>query len=62
MRSFVEDLCRFLHISLISEVICVWLIIHDLFIHPFILVGVLRNYMKAGLADSPTEASFSELG
>ena len=35
-----------------------WGIIHGAFIRPFILTGVLRNYMESGMADVPTEASF----
>ena len=38
-----------------------WGIIHSTFIRPFILVGVLRNYIESGIKDRPTEASFAEL-
>ena len=38
-----------------------WGIIHSTFIRPFILVGVLRNYIESGIKDKPTEASFAEL-
>lgn len=39
----------------------IWSIIHGSFIRPFVLTGVLRNYMEAGMADIPTEESFSFL-
>ena len=38
-----------------------WSIIHSVFIRPFVLVGVLRNYMEAGMKNVPTESSFAEL-
>lgn len=38
-----------------------WTTIHSVLVRPFILVGVLRNYMEAGLKDIPTEADFAEL-
>ena len=39
----------------------VWGIIHSVFVRPFILVGVLRNYMESGMNDVPTEESFAAL-
>lgn len=39
----------------------IWNFLHGAFIRPFILVGVLRNYMQAGIASSPTEESFELL-
>jgi hypothetical protein len=41
--------------------IIVWSIIHSTFIRPFVLVGVLRNYIESGKDDIPTEASFAAL-
>ena len=38
-----------------------WSIIHGSFIRPFVLTGVLRNYMEAGMDDIPTEDSFRML-
>lgn len=35
--------------------------LHTVLFRPFILVGVLRNYMEAGLQNIPTEADFAEL-
>ena len=38
-----------------------WSILHSVLIRPFILTGVLRNFMEAGKAHLPTEADFKEL-
>lgn len=38
-----------------------WSILHSVLIRPFILVGVLRNYMAAGLKDLPTESDIKDL-
>lgn len=41
--------------------IIVWSFIHGAFIRPFVLVGVLRNYIQSGINDIPTEESFKVL-
>ena len=41
--------------------VIVWNIIHSTFIRPFILTGVLRNYIESGKNDIPSESSFSML-
>ncbi|MBR6917991.1 MAG: hypothetical protein IKN38_07380 [Clostridia bacterium] len=41
--------------------IVIWLMIHSAFIRPFILAGVIKNYMESGMNDIPTEESFSML-
>ena len=41
--------------------IIVWGFFHSVFIRPFVLVGVLRNYIQSGINDIPTEESFAEL-
>ena len=38
-----------------------WLILHSVFIRPFVLVGVLRNYIASGASDIPGESSFAVL-
>lgn len=38
-----------------------WGILHSVLIKPFVLVGVLRNYMNAGIANMPSEKEFAEL-
>ena len=39
----------------------IWGIIHGSFIRPFVLTGVLRNYLEAGMGDIPSEDSFRVL-
>ena len=41
--------------------VIVWSILHSVFIRPFVLVGVLRNYIQSGVEDMPTEESFALL-
>lgn len=41
--------------------IIMWSILHSTFIRPFILVGVLRNFINSGKEDTPSEKSFAEL-
>ena len=41
--------------------VILWSFIHSTFIRPFVLVGVLRNYIASGVDDIPTEASFDML-
>lgn len=41
--------------------VILWSILHSVFVRPFVLVGVLRNYMESGMNDIPTEASFASL-
>ena len=41
--------------------IIIWSFLHSTFVRPFVLVGVLRNYLESGMADIPTEDSFAEL-
>ena len=38
-----------------------WGIVHDAFVRPFVLVGVLRNYIESGINEVPSEASFALL-
>ncbi len=41
--------------------IVMWDILHSTFVRPFVLVGVLRNYINSGIKDIPSEKSFDEL-
>ena len=41
--------------------VIIWLVLHSAFIRPFVLVGVLRNYMASGVNDIPEESSFAML-
>ena len=41
--------------------VILWSIIHTAFVRPFVLVGVLRNYIESGIQEAPSEASFAML-
>ena len=41
--------------------IVLWGIVHTAFIRPFVVVGVLRNYIESGIRDIPSETSFAVL-
>lgn len=41
--------------------IIIWSMIHSVLIRPFILVGVMRNFLVAGQKDMPKEADFQEV-
>lgn len=41
--------------------VIMWSILHSTFVRPFILVGVLRNYIESGIKEKPTEKEFDEL-
>ena len=41
--------------------IIIWSVIHSTFIKPFVLTGVLRNYLQSGMIDIPSEESFDIL-
>lgn len=41
--------------------IAMWAILHSTFIRPFILVGVLRNFINSGKDDIPSEKAIAEL-
>ena len=52
------------NLALITAVIValiIWGIIHGTFIRPFILVGVIRNYMEAGIKSQITDADMKDL-
>ena len=39
----------------------IWGIIHSTFIRPYVLTGVLRNYLESGMDQIPSEDSFALL-
>ena len=41
--------------------VILWMILHSVFVRPFVLVGVLRNYIQSGMDDIPSEESFAML-
>ena len=38
-----------------------WSMLHSVFVRPFILVGVLRNFINSGIEEKPSEKDFDEL-
>lgn len=61
LPEFVSDITG---LTIATSAICgifFWSFIHSAFVRPFILVGVLRNYINSGLEHLPTEADFDEL-
>lgn len=41
--------------------IVIWSMVHSAFIRPFILTGVLRNYIESGIKDAPSKESYAKL-
>ena len=59
--TFVSDpKMLMIYVAVIAGII-IWSMIHSVLIRPFILVGVLRNFMAAGKEHLPTEAEFQEV-
>ncbi len=60
-RSFLQDPQMLVIAAAALVGVVIWAILHSVFIRPFVLVGVLRNYMNSGISDIPTENSFAVL-
>lgn len=58
---FVYDLKTLMIFVAAIAGIIIWSMLHSVLIRPFILVGVLRNFMAAGKEHIPTEAEFQEV-
>ena len=41
--------------------VVMWSILHSVFVRPFVLVGVLRNYIESGKSEKISEKDFDEL-
>lgn len=61
LPSFVYDITTLTIVCSGVIGVIMWSIIHSTFIRPFILIGVLRNFIKSGTEDKPTEADMKEL-
>lgn len=61
LPDFIYNVNTLTLISALVIGIAFWAILHSVFVRPFVLVGVLRNFMKSGIDDIPTEESFKEL-
>ncbi len=61
LPAFLTDPKNVLLVAAGIAALIIWGIIHSVFVRPFILVGVLRNYMESGVNDIPSEDSFAML-
>ena len=59
-QAFMEPKTLMLIVSGVAALF-IWNIIHSVFVRPFILVGVMRNFTASGIKDMPTEAELNEL-
>ena len=59
--AWVSDVNTLTIVCAIISGVVFWSILHSTFVRPFILVGVLRNYINSGINDIPDEKSFDEL-
>lgn len=59
--AFVADISTLTLVCSGISGILIWSFIHSSFVRPFVLVGVLRNYIESGQKDIPSEESFAEL-
>ena len=51
-------------LTVISSIFCgvvLWSMVHETFVKPFVLAGVLRNYIKSGMEESLSEKDFATL-
>ena len=61
LPEWVSDVNTLTIVAAAVTAILLWSFIQSTFVRPFILVGVLRNYINSGIDDIPTEKSFDEL-
>ena len=61
LPTWVYDVRNLTAIVCLIGAVILWSTIHSVVGRPFILVGVLRNFIAAGKANIPTEADFKEL-
>lgn len=58
---FLKDPQTLLIAAAVLVGVIIWAFLHSVFIRPYVLVGVLRNYMASGINDIPSESSFAAL-
>lgn len=58
---YLTDPGRLMITAAVLAGVILWSILHSAFVRPFILTGVLRNYIQSGMEETPTEASFRML-
>ena len=59
--AWVSDQATLILVCSAAIGVIMWAILHSVFIRPFILVGVLRNFINSGKDDIPSEKSIAEL-
>lgn len=58
---FLNDATSLMISVSVLVAVFLWSTLHSVLVRPFILVGVMRNFMKAGLEKMPTDAEFEEV-
>ena len=61
MPEFIHDVKILTIVVAAIAALLLWSTLHSVIMRPFILVGVLRNFMAAGKKELPTEKDFAEL-
>ena len=61
LPAFLQDPASLILIAAALVGVIIWSIIHSVFVRPFVLTGVLRNYLESGMNDIPDEAAFRVL-
>ena len=59
--SFLGDPTSLMIFTVLVCAVIVWGIIHSIFVKPFVLAGVLRNFLNSGKEDIPDETAFAML-
>lgn len=59
--AFLTDPTMLMIAAAVFAGVILWNIVHSSFVRPFVLTGVLRNYLQSGMDDIPTEESFAML-
>ena len=61
ISEYLTDPDKLLPVAAGLAALILWSILHSVFVRPYVLVGVLRNYIQSGVNEIPSEASFSVL-
>lgn len=61
ISEYLTDPDKLLLVAAGFAALILWGILHSVFVRPYVLVGVLRNYIQSGVNEIPSEASFSAL-
>ena len=58
---FVSSISTLAFVLALIGGIVIWAMLHSMLVRPFILTGVMRNFMNAGIANIPAESDFAML-